>query len=260
MANILFKKSYLHKNLREIEYHSLWDSHGIFTTMRVVGKPFKILFFKEHIKIFTKSLKDYKINKKYTKKNVLKLIKLHLNKKKKYNHLLRIASNNKIISISLRKKIKPQLNFKIKLINYKRIKPEYKNLKYKKILNFFKKINMQTSDIALKYNNKILETGTSNILFVKKDKIYSPVNKFYKGTTLNFFEKKLKKLKKIKKINIFISALSSYEEIILLGSGKGVASVKYIEKPYWKRKSLRTYRFLLKVYEQAVTKCPPYNG
>jgi len=257
MANILFKKSYLHKNLREIEYCSLWNSHGIFTTMRVIGKPFKILFFKEHLKNFTKSLKDYKINKKYIQKNVLKLIKLHLKNKIKYNHLLRIASNNKIISISLRKKIKPQLNFKIKLVNYKRTKPEYKNLKYKKILNFLKKINMQTSDIVLKYNNKILETGTSNILFVKKEKIYSPVNKFYKGTTLNFFEKKLKK---IKKKNIFISSLSSYEEIILLGSGKGVTSVKYIEKPYWKRKSLRTYRLLLKVYEQAVTKCPPYNG
>ena len=257
MANILFKKSYLHKNLRETEFHSLWDSHGIFTTMRVIGKPFKILFFKEHMKNFSKSLKDYKIDKKNTKKNILKLIKFHLNKKKKYDHLLRIASNNRIISISLRKKIKPKLNFKIKLVNYKRIKPEYKNLKYKKILNFLKKMNIKNSDVALKSDNKILETGTSNILFIKKGKIYSPINKFYKGTTLNFFEKKLKK---IKKKDIFLNTLSLYDEIILLGSGKGVASVKYIEKPYWKRKSLRTYRFLLKVYEQAVTKCPPYNG
>jgi len=257
MVNILFKKSYLHKTLKETEYRSLWNSHGIFTTMKVVGKPFKILFFKDHIKNFNKSLKDYKINNKYTKKNILRLIKSHLNKKNKYNHLLRIASNNKIISISLRKKIKTKLNFKLKFVNYARIKPEYKNLKYKKILNFLKKIDMQNSDIALKYNNKILETGTSNILFVKKKIIYSPINKFYKGTTLSFFEKKLKK---IKKKDIFISSLNAYEEIILVGSGKGVTSVKYIEKPYWRRKSLRTYRLLLKIYKQAVTKCPPYYG
>ena len=60
--------------------------------------------------------------------------------------------------------------------------------------------------------------------------------------------------------NIFTNSLDGYEEIILLGSGKGVVSIKHIEKPYWKRKSLRTYRLLLKIYEQAVTKCLPYNG
>ena len=37
--------------------------------MRVIGKPPKILFFKEHIDNLVKSLKAYKINKKF-KKNI----------------------------------------------------------------------------------------------------------------------------------------------------------------------------------------------
>ena len=45
----LLKKSYLHKNLKEIKFNDLWNSYGVFTTMRVVGKPLKILFFKNHI-------------------------------------------------------------------------------------------------------------------------------------------------------------------------------------------------------------------
>ena len=49
------------------------------------------------------------------------------------------------------------------------------------------------SDIALYKNNKILETGTSNLLFIKKNKIYSPNKNFYSGTTLKFFKKKIKK-------------------------------------------------------------------
>ena len=255
MANTLFKKSYLHKELKEIQFQDLWNSYGIFTTMRVIGKPFKILFFKNHIENFAKSLKAYNINKKNIKKNILTLIKLHLNKKITYNHLFRIAVNNKIISISLRKKIKIKKNFNLKLINYQRIEPAYKNLKYKKILNLLKKLDMSKFDIALCNKNKVLETGTSNIIFVKKNIIYSPINKFYKGTTLKFFEKKLKN---IKKKNIFVNSLDSYEEIILLGSGKGVVSIKHIKKPYWKRKSLRTYRFLLKIYQKAVTNCPRY--
>ena len=257
MVTLLLKKSYRHKDLKEVKFHDLWDSYGVFTTMRVIGKPAKILFFREHIENLIRSLKVYKINKKSIKQNIFKLIKLNLKKNKKYDHLFRVAANNKMISISLRKRFKPKSNFSLKLINYKRIEPEYKNLKYKKILNFLKKMDTTKSDIALYKNKKILESGTSNLLFVKKNKIYSPINNFYKGTTLKFFTKKLKK---IKKRNIFIDSLESYDEIIIIGSGKGVVSVNSIEKPFWKRKSLKNYRILSKIYQQAVTNCPRYNG
>ena len=257
MVTLLLKKSYRHKDLKEIKFHDLWNSYGVFTTMRVIEKPAKIIFFKEHINNLIRSLKVYKINKKNIKQNILKLIKLNLNKNKKYDHLFRVAANNKMISISLRKRLKPKLNFSLKLIDYKRIEPEYKNLKYKKILNFLKKMDTTKSDIAIYKNKKILESGTSNLLFIKKNKIYSPINNFYKGTTLKFFTKKLKK---IKKRNIFIDSLESYEEIIVIGSGKGVVSVNSIEKPFWKRKSLKNYRILSKIYQQAVTNCPRYNG
>ena len=196
MATLLLKKSYRHKDLKEIKFHDLWNSYGVFTTMRVIEKPAKIIFFKEHINNLIRSLKVYKINKKNIKQNILKLIKLNLNKNKKYDHLFRVAANNKMISISLRKRLKPKSNFSLKLIDYKRIEPEYKNLKYKKILNFLKKMDTTKSDIALYKNKKILESGTSNLLFIKKNKIYSPINNFYKGTTLKFFTKKLKKIKK----------------------------------------------------------------
>ena len=112
-------------------------------------------------------------------------------------------------------------------------------------------------DIALYKDKKILETGTSNLLFVKNNQIYSPKSNFYKGTTFKFFHKKLKK---IKHRNIFIDSLNTFDEIILVGSGKGVVSVKSIEKPFWKRKSLKYYRILSKIYQKAVTNCPRYNG
>ena len=257
MVTLLLKKSYRHKDLKEIKFNDLWNSYGVFTTMRAVGRPVKILFFKEHIANLLKSLKIYKINKKNIKKNILKLIKFNLSKKKKYDHLFRVAVNNKMISISLRKRPKSKSNFSLKLINYKRIDPEYKNLKYKKILNFLKKIDTTKSDIALYKNNKILETGTSNLLFIKKNKIYSPNKNFYSGTTLKFFKKKIKK---IKKRNILIDSLNKYDEIIVIGSGKGVVSVSNIEKSTWKRKSLKYYRILLKIYQKAVTNCPRYIG
>jgi len=256
MATLLLKKSYRHKDLKEIKFHDLWNSYGVFTTMRVIGKPPKILFFKEHIDNLFRSLKIYKINKKNIKQNILNLIKLNLSKKKNYDHLFRVAANHKMISISLRKRFKPKSNFILQLVNYKRIDPEYKNLKYKKILNFLNKMDTTKSDIALYKNNKILESGTSNLLFIKKNKIYSPINSFYKGTTLKFFTKKIKK---IKKRNIFVNSLNDYDEIIVIGSGKGVVSVSSIEKLFWKRKSLKNYRILLKIYKKEISNCSIYK-
>ena len=257
MAILLLKKSYRHKDLKEIKFHDLWNSYGVFTTMRVIGKPTKILFFKEHMENLFRSLKIYKINKKNIKQNILKLIKLNLSKKNKYDHLFRVAVNNEMISISLRKRLKTKSNFNLKLINYKRVDPEHKNLKYKKILNFLKKIDTMKLDIALYKNNKILESGTSNLLFIKKNEIYSPINNFYRGTTLKFLTKKIKK---IKKRNIFINSLDNYDEIIIIGSGKGLVSVSSVDKPFWKRKSLKNYKILSKIYQHAITNCPRYNG
>ena len=257
MVTLLLKKSYRHKDLKEIKFHDLWNSYGVFTTMRVIGKPAKILFFKAHINNLIRSIKIYKINKKNMRKNIFKLIKFNISKNKYYDHLFRVASNKKMISISLRKRPKPKLNFTLKLVNYKRIDPEHKNLKYRKILSFLKKMDTTKSDIALYKDNKILETGTSNLFFIKKNKIFSPINNFYKGTTFKFFSKKLKK---IKKKNILIDSLNSYDEIIILGSGKGVVSVNSIKNPFWKRKSLKNYRILSKIYQKAVKNCPRYNG
>ena len=255
MVTYLLKKSYRHRDLKEITFKDLWNSYGIFTTMRVIGKPAKILFFKEHINNLIKSLKVYKVYKKDLKKDILKLIKLNLKKNKKYDHLLRVAANHKMISISLRKRLKPKSNFVLKLINYKRIEPEYKNLKYKKILSILNKMDTTKYDIALYKNKKIIETGTSNLLFVQNNKIYSPINDFYKGTTLKFFLKKINIYKK----NIFINSLNIYDEIIVIGSGKGVASVNKIKNMRWKKKSLKFYKKLSNIYKKEIIISPIYR-
>ena len=154
MAIYLLKKSYQLKDLHEVDFKDLWGDHGIFTTMWIFGNPPKILFFENHIKNLVKSLQIYGIKKKTLRKDILKIINKNLNKKNRYNHLLRIALNKKIISISLRKKLQPKLNFNLKLINFKRERPQYKNLKYKKILSHLIQMDNSKSDIALVHKKK----------------------------------------------------------------------------------------------------------
>jgi len=256
MVTYLLKKSYLLKNLKETEFKDLWGDHGVFTTMWIYGSPPKILFFKDHIDNLIKSTKSYGILNRSIKSKILKLIKKSINVKKNYNHLLRVALNKNILSISLRKRVKPNINFNLKLVNLKRYKPEFKNLKYKEILKHLSKLDNSKSDIGLCSNKKIFETGTSNIFFIKNKKVFSPINKFYKGITFNFFRSKIKNiiLKDIK-----VSSLKTYDEIILVGSGKGVTSVKTINQIKWKRKSLKFYNILSKYYSTAVNNYPRYK-
>ena len=256
MVTYLLKKSYQLKDLQEIDFNDLWDDHGIFTTMWIFGKPPKILFFENHIKNLIRSLNKYGIKKKLIKRDIFEIINKNLSKNYNYNHLLRIALNKKVISISLRKKISSKLDFNLKLVNLKRERPKYKNLKYKKILSYLSKMNNSKSDIALVFKNKILETGTSNLLFIKGKKVFIPKKDYYEGNTYKFFKTKIKKI--IKK-DILVNELKKYDEIILIGSGKGVTSVKTIKQIGWKRKNLIQYKIFSKYYLSAIKKCNLYK-
>ena len=256
MVTYLLKKSYQLNDLKQIEFQDLWGDHGIFTTMWIFDKPAKILFFDNHLKNLILSLKKYQIKKKSLKSDILKIINKNLSKKMKYNHLLRIAINKKIISISLRKRVKPKLNFNLRLVKLKREKPEFKNLKYKKILSYLSKMDNSQSDIALVSNKKLLETGTSNLLFVKDQKFFTPKKDYYEGNTYKFFKTKITK---IFKKDILLKEIKNYDEILLIGSGKGVASVRTINELKWKRKNLKKFKFLSKKYNAAINKCNSYR-
>ena len=238
MAIFLLKKSYQASNQKEIGFKDLWGSHGVFTTIRLLGKPGKLILFKSHFKGLIKSLKKYKIYSKNIETNIKRLIYSSINKNINYDHLFRIALTKKIISISIRKRLKPKKDFEIKLINYRRIDPETKNLYYKKILKELNKYDPSKTDIALVYRGKILETCTSNILFFKNKECFSPKNNCYIGNTINYLKGKIK----ISFKDIYYRDLKKFDEIMLIGSGKGVTSVKYIKQMNWKSKNNFGYK------------------
>ena len=164
------------------------------------------------------------------------------------DNLFRIALNKKLISVSIRKRPKPKNNFNLLLFKYKRIDPNYKNLYYKKIISELSKLDSTKFDIALVSNNKILETGTSNLVFVKNGKIYSPKKYCYFGNTIKYINKRIKIFGK----DISINEIHNFEEILLIGSGKGVTSVSNISELNWKRKKTVCYRKLNKIYNSLI--------
>ena len=52
-----------------------------------------------------------------------------------------------------------------------------------------------------------------------------------------------------------VKDLNKYDEILLVGSGKGIVSVKTIKQIGWKRKNLKTFKVLSKYYKSITKKC-----
>ena len=244
MATFLLKKSYQLSNLKEVSFKDLWGSKGVFTTMRMVGKPSKLLLFKPHLENLIKTSKKYGIRKNNLKNIIIDLIKKNTLYKGPDN-LFRIAINKRLISVSIRKRLTPKKNFNLLLFKYKRKEPNFKNLYYKKILAKLSKVDSTKFDIALVRNGKILETGTSNLVFVKNGKLFSPKRNCYIGNTIRFISKKIK----INFKDISIKELNYYDEIILIGSGKGVTPVSKIKELKWKRRKNDCYIKLNKIYK-----------
>ena len=246
MVNFSFKKSYNFNRFNNVKYDHLWGSKGVFTTVRVVGNSPRYIFLKNHLLQLNKSLKKLNIKFTLTEKKLLALIPNQLNIKK-FNHLLRIAVKQNLISISLRPRLTPINNFQCKLVNYQRTNARVKNLHYKKILSLQKNIDMQKKEILFYSKKMILEGSTTNLIMITNNQMIMPTGNYYKGVTMNFFLKRFKNKCKFKSITF--EELLSADEIILIGSGKGVVKVSSIPQIKWFSSSSKMFKRLSSIYE-----------
>ena len=246
MVNFSFKKSYNFNSFNSVKYDHLWGSKGIFTTVRVVGSNPRYIFLKDHLRQLNKSLKKQNINFVLTEKKLLELIpnQLHI---KKFNHLLRIAVKQNLISISLRPRLTPSINFQCQLVNYQRVNARVKNLHYKKILSLQKDIDMQKKEILFYSKKIVLEGSTTNLIMIKNNQMIVPKGNYYKGITMNYFLKKF--INKYIFKFITLSDLLSADEIILVGSGKGVVKVSSIPQIKWFSSSSKMFKRISSIYE-----------
>ena len=246
MVNFSFKKSYNFNSFNSVKYDHLWGSKGIFTTVRVVGSNPRYIFLKDHLRQLNKSLKKQNINFVLTEKKLLELIpnQLHI---KKFNHLLRIAVKQNLISISLRPRLTPSNNFQCQLVNYQRVNARVKNLHYKKILSLQKDIDMQKKEILFYSKKIVLEGSTTNLIMIKNNQMIVPKGNYYKGITMNYFLKKF--INKYIFKFITLSDLLSADEVILVGSGKGVVTVSAIPQIDWFSSSSKMFERRSSIYE-----------
>ena len=93
----------------------------------------------------------------------------------------------------------------------------------------------------------ILEGSTTNLIMIKNNQMIVPTGNYYKGVTMNYLLKKFTN-KYIFKVITFLDFLSA-DEIILVGSGKGVVKVSSIPQIKWFSSSTKMFKRLSSIYK-----------
>ena len=154
--------------------------------------------------------------------------------------------------IFVSKCLKPNLSFTGILVNYQRPDPSIKNLYYKKIFKYLKLINTQSCEIILMNKKTLLEGCTTNIICVKNQKLYLPKTNYYFGITLQFIISHTKR--RFIKRNICLKDLDYFDEILLVGSGKGIVMLQSIPQINWNNKSCIVFKELHDLYNSYITR------
>jgi branched-subunit amino acid aminotransferase/4-amino-4-deoxychorismate lyase len=122
-----------------------------------------------------------------------------------------------------------------------------KNLHYKKILSLQKDIDLQKEEILFYSKKMILEGSTTNLIMIKNNQMIMPKGNYYMGITINYLLKKFTNKYIFKSITS--SDLLSADELILIGSGKGVVKVSSIPQIKWFSSSSKMFKRLSSIYE-----------
>ena len=87
----------------------------------------------------------------------------------------------------------------------------------------------------------------------------SQYKNFYKWMKTNYPQVNEYCIVNFYKIHLLYELAKDYDEILLIGSGKGVTSVRTINELKWKRKNLKKFKFLSKQYNAVINKCNSYR-
>lgn len=206
---------------------------GVFETIHIYKG--KAIFLEEHLKRLNTSLKKLKISETLNKKEVKELLENNFSKEIE-NQVLKII-------VSEKNKIFLKREYSYKKENYIKgfnlnladtVRNESSNLTFHKTLNYGDNILEKRKSkeegydepIFLNTKKEITEGATTNIFFVKKNKIYTPIlecgllNGILRQYIIENFEVEEKK--------IYVEDLKEYDEVFLTNSLLGVMPVNKI--------------------------------
>ena len=230
-----------------------WGRKGAFTTIRVEGIPPCPFFLNAHLDRLEKSAGLLEIVPIVSKSQISERLVTFLSSIQiPTPFLVRVCLLENCLALHTRPAHPTNPELSAKILRHLRPVPEAKSTFDKALYGRLGELDLGLEDFLLVHptEDRVLESATSNLIFARGEHLVIPEEDVLSGIVLNKLLLASMTGFEIDRRSPHLDELSAFEEIILCGSGREVASLAAIPEMGWTCSSGKTFLKLLEIYNK----------
>ncbi len=243
------------KSGNPIKHPTPWGNYGVFSTLRVLPQH-KILFKKQHLQRILENSVTLNLPWVPSLQELDSRLKEYLQQlPKDQDQLLRICLLEDCLGLSARPARSDGNPVEGWLLPYRRPEPSIKCTAEKNLYGKLAELVIERDDwiIMDPKDNELRETATSNLIFAKDNNLLIPEKKILHGITLQNLMPYLKKNFSISRGTPRDQNITEFDEILLCGTGRGVAPLEKISVLGWSMNGRENLSKIRSLYEEMIT-------
>ena len=242
-----------HKDGAPGEHPEPWGLPGVFTTVRVLtGK--KISFFDSHLNRLIDSANRAELPWVPNPDEITTTVEEYMADLDPNHGLLRICLFENLIGISSRPAESDGNPVEGWLMHYRRPDPVIKSTKEKELYGTLSELEITKEDWVIidPKDVDIRETATSNLIFAKEEELLIPDKWVLNGIVLQQLLPFLRDRFTVTSGLPHDQDISSFEEILLCGTGRGVAPLTALSELGWSSQGNEIFSTVRAHYEEII--------
>ena len=232
-----------------------WGCKGAFTTIRVEGVTPYPLFLNAHLDRLEKSARLLEVVPIVSQPQIRERITIFLSSTQiPTPFLIRACLLENRLALYARPVHPTGPELSAKILRHLRPVPEAKSTFDNELYGRLGELDLGLEDFLIVHpaDGRVLESATCNLIFAQGDNLVIPKEDILSGIVLNKLLASMNGFE-IDRHSPRLAELSAFDEIILCGSGREVASLATIPEIGWQRSSEKTFLKLRKNYETVKT-------
>jgi len=233
-----------------------WGCKGAFTTIRVEGTSPCPLFLNTHLARLEESARLLEIKAIVSQAQIRERITTFLSSTQiPTPFLVRVCLLENRLALYARQANPTSFELSAKILRHLRPVPEAKSTFDNDLYGRLGEIDLGLEDFLIVHpaDDRVMESATCNLIFAHGDHLVIPEEDVLSGIVLNKLLASMNDFK-IDRRSPALDELVTFDEIILCGSGREVASLATIPEIGWQRSSEKTFLKLRKTYETVKTR------
>ena len=242
-----------HKDGATGEHPEPWGLPGVFTTVRV-GTGKKISFFDLHLNRLIDSANRAELPWVPSPEDITTKVEEFMADIDPNHGLLRICLFENLIGMSSRPAESDGNPVEGWLLHYRRPAPVIKSTKEKELYGALGELEITKEDWVIidPKDNDIRETATSNLIFAKEKELLIPDKWVLKGIVLQQLTPFLRDRFTVTSGLPQDQDISSFDEILLCGTGRGVAPLTALSELGWSSQGNEIFSTIRAHYEEII--------